>query len=86
MNTLGLPLFDKNVIAALSMMKKPIRNFRHVIQDKNSKMCGLFCVTFLACDELNISFKQFASFFMEDNLRANDRICVEILKTFIMKN
>ena len=79
----GLECFDNFIKKAIQEQNVMISTFKKTIQDPSSQFCGLFCVAYLLCRELDISKSTFASFFEENKLLKNDIICVEIIKNII---
>ena len=55
------------------------------IQDDQSSFCGIFCLSFLACQEKNISLQEYHNLFNSSSLKENDTKSVNILKSFIMQ-
>ena len=55
------------------------------IQDDQSSFCGIFCLSFLACQEKNISLQKYVNLFDKSSLKENDKTCVNIFKSFIMQ-
>ena len=69
-------------------LKKHSRNRRLLynkvkIQDDESYFCGIFCLAFLASQENNLTLKQFLKSFHKTNLKINDEISTNVLKSFI---
>ena len=79
----GLDCFDNFIKKGLEDQNITISAFKKTIQDPSSQFCGLYCVAYLLCIELDISKSTFASFFHDDELLKNDIICVEIIKDII---
>ena len=55
------------------------------IQDDQSSFCGIFCLSFLDCQEKNISLQKYVNLFDKSSLKENDKTCVNIFKSFIMQ-
>lgn len=53
------------------------------IQDDSSSFCGIFCLSFLATQENNISLAKYLQNFNKTNLCLNDQISTNVLKSFI---
>lgn len=81
----GLDCFDSYIRKAFEEQEITIETFKKTIQNPSSEFCGLYCVAYLLCRELNISKSTFASFFHENNIIQNDMICVEVIKDIIKK-
>ena len=79
----GLDCFDNFIKKGLEDQNITISAFKKTIQDPSSQFCGLYCVAYLLCRELDISKSTFASFFHDNELLKNDIICVEIIKDII---
>lgn len=85
----GLPTHLSNVHIRefIQLQNKIVHSSRKQIQGFSSSLCGLFCLTFMACIALKISFKSFLSFFRNNhNLDKNDGVVRKLFKqTFIKK-
>ena len=79
----GLDCYDNFIRKAFEEQRITLNSFNKTIQDPSSQFCGLYCVAYLLCRELNISKHTFASFFHDEELLKNDLICVEIIKDII---
>ena len=79
----GLQCFDDFIKRALEEKNITIQTFKKTIQDPLSQSCGFFCIAYLISREVNISKTEFATFFSSKNLIDNDRIAIQIIKTFI---
>ena len=79
----GLDCYDDFIRKGLAEQSIDFSSFNKTIQDPSSQFCGLYCVAYLLCRELNISKHIFASFFHNVELLKNDLICVEIIKDII---
>ena len=79
----GLECFDNFIKRTFEEQNITISTFKKTIQDPSSQYCGLYCVAYLLCRELDISKCTFASFFDDNELLINDIICVEIIKDII---
>lgn len=86
----GLPTHLSNIYIRdfIAMQRKDVQSSTKAIQGFNSNLCGLFCLTFMACLGLNISLKSFLSFFKNDlDLDRNDRVVRKLFKkTFLQNN
>ena len=80
-DSFGLTCFDSYILHALK--GKSIDSFDKQIQHPHSQWCGLYCILYLLCREVNISKKLIASLFDDDALLENDAICLDIILTFI---
>ena len=79
----GLDCFDSFIKKAFEEQNITVDTFKKTIQDPSSQFCGLYCVAYILCRELDISKCTFASFFDDNELLINDIICVEIIKDII---
>ena len=84
-DSFGEPL--KNAFL-LNFVKKYKKNKKfsfnkNKLQDEQSSFCGIFCLSFLASQEKNVSLKNYVKLFSEKNLKENDATCLNILKLFI---
>ena len=82
-DSFGLDCYDNFIKTAFEELRIAFTSFNKTIQDPSSQFCGLYCVAYLLCRELNISKHTFASFFHDKKLLKNDQICVEIIKDII---
>ena len=77
----GFPCLNKHIkntflssnITKIYYSKKPI-------QTSVSLFCGYFCLAFLICDEQGVTLEQFVSMFIENDVKANEKIASEIIK------
>ena len=79
----GLDCFDDFIRKTFEEQRITLSSFNKTIQDPSSQFCGLYCVAYLLCRELNISKHIFGLFFDDKELLGNDLTCVEIIKDII---
>ena len=77
---------DNNLTHAFDLAKLKIDANDKRIQDDASQFCGFYCVAFLLYRQANLSTETFMDVFDSINLKYNDVIVVELLKTLIDKN
>ena len=56
---------------------------KKTIQSSLSLFCGYFCLAFLICDECTFSMDEFLSLFYEKNLKRNEDIAADIIKSLL---
>lgn len=85
-DSFGEPI--KNILLK-NFVKKHLKNKKFVcnntkIQDDHSSFCGFFCLSFLAAQENNINLTKYLSYFNLTDLTQNDKICTNMLRSFIL--
>ena len=74
---------DKNLVEAFDIGKLEIQQFEKTIQSPKSQFCGIFCIAYLLSKQIDMKTEVFADLFAKENLLKNDKIALEIVKTFI---
>ena len=74
---------DKNLVEAFDIGKLDIQQFEKTIQSPKSQFCGIFCIAYLLSKQIDMKTEVFANLFAKENLLKNDKIALEIVKTFI---
>lgn len=77
----------KNILIK-NFVKKHLKNKKFIynkvkIQHEKSSFCGIFCLSFLAAQENQVSLKNYLNYFDKNNLNLNDEISTSVLKMFI---
>lgn len=84
-DSFGQPIKNKliKVFVKKHLKNKKFQYNKTQIQDDQSSFCGIFCLSFLASQERNISLQDFVKMFNKEDLKINDKKTVDILKFFI---
>jgi len=80
-DSFGLPLFDSNISEALTSFKVEVST--KTIQDNSSKLCGLYCVTYLLWRQLGLKKNRYSALFDEGKKIGSDGTVVELVKIFV---
>ena len=86
-DSFGLPVHN-NLIKSFLQKHKKYRKYTYnktKLQDDSSSFCGLFCLSFLSAQDHNVSLNKYIKFFDLTNLKLNDQISTNVLKSFISK-
>ena len=84
---MGLSMhIDSNISQAINISGLGTSELAKKIQDDASQFCGLFCVSYLLCQQVGMSVDDFGKLFVKENLIRNNRIVLEVVKIFIEEN
>ena len=80
----ALPCYNSFVLSAFA--RKPtyeIKYSKKSIQGVFSYFCGYFCICWLICNDLNLTWRQFEDLFSQEKHYHNEDVCLNIIKSYI---